>query len=278
MIIQFTTLEPARVDLLPQFVEHYRNLGVERFLLSLHIDPTMDAAQAAAEKARFEATLARLGIDEAYYFEGTFDAVPFYNHQADMQARFAAPDDWVVWADSDEFQLYPAPLASIVAQLEKHDVHYMGGVFVDRVAADGSLPPFDPARSVWEQFPVACLVTKDLAKGDTKKVVLARGWVQISHGSHVPSIERPLHSAALRIPREKYPQLRTAYGRVQVHHFKWDASVIERLRQRVTPEWKAKHSYWIESQRLLDYFEANGMKFDFADLTIVEIEGGKLLH
>jgi hypothetical protein len=120
------------------------------------------------------------------------------------------------------------------------------------------LPAFDAGTPIWQTFPRTCNVTIALARGDPRKVVLARASVIVKGGKHVP--------------KEPYNP-KTFSGWVQVHHFKWDAGVIERLRYRIRPEWQARYPWWVESQRLLDYFLANGLRFRPSDLTTIALNG-----
>jgi hypothetical protein len=101
-----------------------------------------------------------------------------------------------------------------------------------------------------------------LARGDPRKVVFARSPVRVSGGKHRLTDTR---------------NLRTVSGWVQVHHFKWDATLIDRLRYRVRPEWRARFPWWTESQRLLDYFAANNSRFNPADLAPIILPGRQFI-
>jgi hypothetical protein len=179
-----------------------------------------------------------------------------------LQKEHLRRDDWVVWCDSDEFQVYPAPLPDVLAQCNALGVDYVRGAFVDRVAADYSLAAFNAQTPVWETFPHTCNVTLALARGDPRKVVLARANVLVHGGKHAP---------------KNAENLKTIHGWVQVHHFKWDATLLDRLRYRVRPEWRARFPWWVESQRLLDYFAANDSRFNPADLTPITLTGPHLI-
>jgi hypothetical protein len=46
---------------------------------------------------------------------------------------------------------------------------------------------------------------------------------------------------------------------VEVHHFKWDASVVDRLKRRLRPDFQAQCPWWTESKTILDFIaEHNG--------------------
>lgn len=263
MIVLLCTLEPGRLDWLPQLVAHYRGIGVERFLLTLQLEPGTPEALAEASRERFRQVLAGLDIDEPQFLEQAFDARTIIRHQRDLQQEHVTPEDWIVWCDSDEFQVYPQPLPSLAAWCDARGVDFLRGLLIDRVAADCRLAPFSPERPVWETYPTACNVTRHLGGGDLRKVTMTRGDVVVGGGKH-----------SLADPASR----RTIAGWVQVHHFKWDATVIERLQFRVRPEWKAKCAWWPESQRLLDYFAAHGGGFAAADLAPILLPGNDFMR
>ena len=258
MIALICTLEPYRIAWLPQFVRHYRGIGVERFLLALQLEPAATQNARDRDYASFLETLASLDVDEAYRWEHEWSGPAANIHESTLQDEQVRRGDWVVWCDSDELQVYPAPLPDILAQCEAHGVDYVRGVFIDRVAADYSLAAFDAHTSLWDTFPRTCNVTAALARGDPRKVVVARGSVKVSGGKHYAMDPQ---------------KLRTIDDWVQVHHFKWDATLLDRLRARVRPEWQARFPWWVESQRLLDYFAANNSHFNPADLTLITLTG-----
>ena len=262
MVVLICTLEPYRIAWLPQFVQHYRSIGVERFLLALQLEPGAEQGAKDRDYTLFQQTAAALGIDETFRWENEFSAPAIIRHQRTLQAERLRPDDWAVWCDSDEFQVYPAPLPEIIAQCDALDIDFVRGALIDRVAADYSLPPFDPQTPSWDAFPRICNVTLALGAGDPRKVVLARAGVLLSGGKH---FTRGHHNA------------KTFSGWVQVHHFKWDATLLERLRYRVRPEWRARFPWWVESQRLLDYFAAHDSRFDPADLTPIALTGSHFI-
>ncbi len=262
MILIICTLEPYRIEWLPQFVQHYRHLGVERFLLTLQLEPGAAHAEKEQHRNRFRQKLAELDIEEAYYWEQAYDAMGMGKQHRRLQRQKVSPNDWVVWSDSDEFQVYPQPLRDIVAQCEAARVDFIRGAHIDRVAADFSLAQFEPERAIWETFPQTFNVGAALAGAATSKVGLARGRIEVSDGNHFPVTNA---------------SLRTLRGWVQVHHFKWDATLIERLRYRLRPEWQAKCPWWVVSKRLVDYLVARGSRFDPADLLPITLQGSHFI-
>ena len=249
--------EHARIDLLPQFVEHYRALLVERFHLTLHFDPEVPRDQIAARTRLAEDTLARLGVDLNAVMIWPFDSDVSREHQNQVQRQIAAQGDWIVWADVDEFQTYPEPLPDLIAQAELQGCDYFRAAMIDRLAQDGSLAEFDPGRSIWEQYPRRSRLTRDVAGAWDMKTTCARTDIILRGGNHAPVHEEEVVA---------WPQW------FEVHHFKWDASVIPRLRRRLEPDWKERCYWWTESAALLDHIERNGGRVDPAMMEAESIE------
>ena len=184
MIALLCTLEPYRISWLPQFVQHYRGLGVERFLLTLQLEPSVAQEARDREFGQFLQTLASLGIEDGYRWDHEYNAPAVIRHQRRIVDEDLKESDWVVWSDSDELQVYPGSLHDVVKECDGHRVAFLRGVFVDRAAADYSLAAFDPQAPVWGTFPKTVNVTMALARGDPRKVVFARSPARVSGGKH----------------------------------------------------------------------------------------------
>jgi hypothetical protein len=258
MINLFCTLEPTKIDWLPQFVAHYRSLGVDRFLLSLQQEPTVAAQARLAQTSRFESALRGLGITQSFELTESYDSASVYRHQERISNQFVTKDDWIVWCDSDEFQVYPLPIAEVVQSCLAQGIDAITGILIDRIAADGSLPDFDPSRPVWEVFSRPCNVTGSIARGPMEKVAFARSDIRLRPGNHAP----------------EDPKTKCAAQAIPIHHFKWHAGVIAQLRFRLDPAWKQKCFWWIESQYLLDYLARNDMRFKLDDVPVIALPAG----
>jgi hypothetical protein len=257
------TLDARRFAWMPQFVAHYKELGVERFLLTLHTAPELDEAERARQREAFRALVADLDAGEPQDLVCDFSAKAVIRNERILVQAHAGPADWILWCDSDEWQLWPEPVPAMVERLRAQSLHYASGFLIDRVAQDWSLAPFLPQQPVEATYPRSCNATYALLRGEIRKVVLAHRDVQVGPGHHV--VREPLRWR--RLPRY-----------VQIHHYKWDDTVIDRLRARLTPEYRALSPDWGESQRILDYFEAHGGRFDPADLEEWTFAGRELVN
>jgi hypothetical protein len=256
MIFLISTLEPMRIDGLPSWIAHYRALGVERFLLTLQTEPDLPEADRDRERTRFASVLASQGIAARNFLVAGFTATALREHQDALQREHVSPRDWVIWVDSDEYQLYPAPLADLASWAEKQGVNLFRGVMIDRVAADGELPARDERISIWQQYPIACFLPTRLGGGERQKITFARGDLKLSNGNHY------VRAGMLAQTIGKW---------TQVHHFKWDRTVRERLAFRLLPAFRAHSPNWQESQRALDYFDAHDGRFDRDDLRALDL-------
>jgi len=153
---------------------------------------------------------------------------------------------WHLLADSDELQVYPAPLGEVVAAAEVSGTGTVGGLMLDRVTADGSLTGWDPEQGLDASYPLGAFLTHQLLRGDPRKIVLAHSGVSVASGNHRSEGHRP----ANRPP-------------VVVHHFKWRDGVREDVERRALHSaagtWKtASPARLTEARRLLDHLRRHG--------------------
>lgn len=242
--------------LLAHWVEHYRALGVSEIVAAVG-SPKGDL--------QFLDTVIALAlpIRIAPYTYG-----PHYSMQKTWMmyaaARLLQPEDqtWMIYADVDEFHEYPAPLHELIEACERGAIDAVVGDFVDHVAAHGLLPEVAPAPSIWEQFPIACSLSVSVLGAFGQKVMLARHRVKL-RGSGLHHTDP---SSLYRWPIG----LRSDY---RVHHFKWTAGVMERLRKRLRG---ACHpAYRRESARFLDWYESNAQRIRVDDARLCSRWCGK---
>lgn len=238
-----TTVDHGRVPWLGQFVQHYRQLGVHAFHITLHFEPDVPrpcrerAMQAAAALVEPYDVVISAALVCAY------DAPTVRAHHDQVQAQEASAGDWIVWADIDEFQIYPGSLGGLLDEADESQSLYFRGFLIDRVTRTGELAVFDPIRSIWSQFPRRARLTRTVAKAPTEKVACSRAHLRITPGNHFVVDDH---------------LVRCHEAPVQVHHFKWDASVVARLEHRVQPAWQQRCQWWVESDRLLRYIRRHG--------------------
>ena len=236
--IHLTTAVGGYVKVLPHMLHHHHALGVDSFFVHVNrlhdADPILDEVRAICE-----VTSVSTGGSLWRGNPGVHRAV---------MARH--PDDWFLIADQDELQVYPRPLADVIDDCERRGYDFVEGTLIDRLAPGGVFAAIDPVRDIWEQFPIAALVTAALLGGEPRKIVAAKGSVHVKGGQHGTEKGRghPLEEC-----------------HAVVHHFKWTAGIVERLRARVALLRERGLEFAEESERFLRYVEEHGEAIDLRD-------------
>ncbi len=242
MRIHLVTIVGAHVEVLPFMLDHYRAQGIDSFRINVHQkdadDPIVDAVRAVTTPR---------GCEIASVFVGDWQSQQEGVWRASMRVR---PNDWCVLADQDELHVYPDRLASILAYCDRKGYDYITGAFIDRVSADGGFPAVDRSRPLGPQFPLGGVVSYPMLGADPRKVVAAKGFVTVVRGQH-------LALTGVGCPIEE--------SFTQVHHFKWTAGLVDRLRDRAALLRRNEVQHWTESDRFVQYFTTHGGRIDCAD-------------
>lgn len=252
------TMRPA---LVPHFVKHYIDLGVqaENFLIVLHMGA--DAVRAARVKSFLLAS--KIAFVE-WWGEFTTGSKHFHLLHALSITR---PSDFIVWADLDEFHEFGSVLrsldhAAVVNFFRVNRCNALSGNFVDRVASSGELAEIQPDVDIQLQFPLRCNVTTRLMRGGSRKTLLTSAALRTDGGHHAvpPKHYFEVRGMAYLLPsvpmHDRMPSV--CHGLVKTAHFKWTAGALEYLTVR-SQVFKAKNiPWWIESQRFLK--EANNVR------------------
>lgn len=170
------TVYSRPTGLLPHFLRHYRDLGFTDCVMAVH--RRCERSEVHHEAAR----VADLRVRMVPCYEGPHHAEKDAALINWLRVRWMQnPREWAAWADIDEFYEYPMSLGEI-ARLDPRWTAIIGH-YIDQVAADGSLPPVDPARPLAEQFPVPIRLSRRLGCLD-RKVMMFRGVRPLFAGHH----------------------------------------------------------------------------------------------
>lgn len=239
-MIHLVTLAGAHVDVLEHMLQHYRALGIESFFVNLNLADESDPV-----REQVEDITRRFGCGIAQVLYGDWHLL---QQQAYLTQREQYPSDWFILADQDELQVYPANLPDVIADCRACD--YIRGCFVDRIARDGGFPPVEPERPIWDQFPLGGFITGLIGGGDPRKVVAVKGALSIRKGNHHAYEGRACPSRQYYIP---------------VHHFKWTATVQERMASRAEAMKQHPTLEWTESARFVEYCRTTGGRIRVED-------------
>jgi hypothetical protein len=103
------------------------------------------------------------------------------------------------------------------------------GGFIDRIGEDGTFPEINDKKNIFEQFPLAGFFRYPLSNACPNKVCIMKGNVEITPGQHYAKIDGQTTwrwqgwNHPLIAPVDEY--------NAQVHHFKWDSTCRDRIRE-----------------------------------------------
>ena len=249
------------LDMLPHFIDHYQELGVEHFHIIIH-------APNDEKNFYWHATeiLSFYKIEPTLIYRGRWDGQ--IGTELINRIKKSFPEDWFIVADIDELQIHPEPIWQRILHLQYSQKPYLTGVFVDRISIDGALQPIIPNLSIWKQFPMAGFVSFPLAGATPYKITVCRGDIELSLGQH-----------GIIDPKYKWP----IKGKIetQVHHFKWSQNLLNNLKTRQEKLTKSiqllnggDQSYILECSKILSYFKYYN-KIQINDPTFILSYSGK---
>ena len=252
------------LPLLPHFLAHYAALGIPPSRMHLILNAQSEGHEGLAAARTL---LDRAGTAAPQLWIGPYTSAGMWDRRRALQDSVAEADDWIVNADADEFHDYPATLREVIAFCDARGVRCVQGPFVDRIAADGSLPAIHPDRGLWEQVPVAAEVGLALGKrageedaAGTVKMMLHRGDVRPGLGGHNPQ-EGPPEALIYGLPLMHFPRVKSPAWRrtlpFRVMHVKWTAGLVRRLEDRRGTE-GASPAGSRYGGRILDYLQSTG--------------------
>lgn len=132
---------------------------------------------------------------------------------------------WII-ADCDEFQIWPVPPREIAMNCKKRGYTFVTGGFLDRIGEEGRFSEIlSPEDDLDALFPLVGFFRYPMSGACPNKVVMVKGGQKVCSGQHYAIFPDGSNSWGtkhlLRYPVDECF--------VQVHHFKWDRSVLHRL-------------------------------------------------
>jgi hypothetical protein len=251
--------------LLPHFLQYYLELGIAPSNMHLVLNAERDGSE---ELDLARSILDAHGVEPAEVWIAPYTSGMMWEKRRDVQRRVAAPSDWVVSADVDEFHEFPIPLPDFLAYCEREGSNCVQGVFIDRLAPGGRLAKVAQDVPIWDQFPIEADVMCTIRSAEegkywygTVNIMACRGDVLPSRGGHHPLSDEREVSYLLGRPLAEFPGITNPTFRfalpLRVHHFKWTDTLAAGLQRRLsTPGVSKQGSAY--GRLLLDYFERNG--------------------
>jgi hypothetical protein len=249
--IRLITVTGSRTNTLWHMLNHYKDIVDDMYVVVYEWDGMSTYTEVDIIVSQFpNAKIIRRETKEKFNWEYV---TKLYN-----DAKNLYPNDWWIVSDDDEFHIYSKPLKQIIKDCEDNGWELVRGGFIDRVGIDGTFPKIDKYKNIFEQFPLAGFFRYPMSGACPNKVCIMKGHIEITPGQHYAKINE--HTTwgwqgwnhPLIAPIGEY--------NVQVHHFKWDITCVDRI--KAVADTKQKYSYSDEYLKMYNALRKTNYEID----------------
>jgi hypothetical protein len=248
--INLVTVVGHNITMLPHMLNHYKDI-VDEIYVVVYRQSEDDGILKEITDLGIEPYL--VVTEPKFNWERVTD---LYN-----QVKSSKPNEWWVVSDDDEFHIYPKPLKEMISECEENGWEFITGGFLDRIGEDGNFPKVTPTSDIWKLFGNAGFFRYPMSGACPNKVCVMKGSVNVTPGQHYVDFGDGTNSwgkSNIKHPK-RYP-IGRGEGLVQVHHFKWDSTVLERLKE--VSQTKEDYTFWQEYLKMYKGIEINDWKID----------------
>jgi len=253
-MIRLVTVTGSRTNTLYHMLKHYSHLVNEMCVVVYEWEGVSTYDTVFNIVSQFSnAKIVKRAIGEKYNWELV---TKLYNEE---KSRY--PNDWWVISDDDEFHLYSKPLSEIIADCNDNGWELVRGGFIDRIGEDGEFSEINQTNNIFEQFPYAGFFRYPMSGACPNKICIVKGNVEITPGQHYAKIEGQTTwrwqgwNHPLIAPINKY--------NVQVHHFKWDSTCIDRIKS--VADIKQSYAFSDEYKKMYQSLRSNNFEIDITN-------------
>lgn len=240
-------------DLLPHFIKHYKNMVDEIQLIVYQTSsfPNLEEEIKAIIKNFSNVSIVNVVTERIFDWE---KVTSLYNSQKKKH-----PNDWWVIADIDEFHVYPFnDLLVLIDDCESNNWDVVRGGFIDRIGKNGEMVKIEATKSIFKQFPMMGFFRYPLSKACPNKICVVKGYVEITSGQHYANIEG---NTTWRWQGWNHPLIAPYETHsVQVHHFKWDSTCVDRI--KAVSDLNQIYSYSSEYRLMYNQLKENNFKIN----------------
>ncbi len=250
-MIRLVTVLGHGTNLLPHFINHYQKQVDEINIVVYETEITPSLANEVREiiEGYEKVKIVKVHKDRVFDWE---KVTVLYNYITNKN-----PNSWWVISDIDEFHLYPNDdLHKLIYDCQENGWDLVRGGFIDRVGEDGGFPEIKKDISIFEQFPSMGFFRYPMSKACPNKICVMKGYVELTPGQHYAKIDGQTTwrwqgwSHPLIAPIETHT--------VQVHHFKWDSTCIQRIKS--VADINQKYSFSDEYRLMYEELRKNRFK------------------
>jgi tellurite resistance-related uncharacterized protein len=255
-MIRLVTVTGSRTTTLPYMIQHYIDIVDEIFVVAYDTKNNQyDNVKKVCDLFGSKVKLYKHSDDQEYNWE---TVTSIYNAIKDLY-----PNDWWLVSDDDEFHVYSKDLKDIVKDCDENGWKIVRGGFVDRIGEDGEfkeVKPFSKNENLFSQFPYAGFFRYPMSKACPNKICIVKGDVEITNGQHYAkngnkTLWGPQLDNKLIAPIDTH--------NVQVHHFKWDSTCVERI--KAVADIKKDYAYSDEYLKMYLALRSKSFKMDLND-------------
>ena len=252
--IRLVTVTGSRTDTLWHMLNHYKDLVDEMYVVVYEWEGSSTYNEVLKITKQFEkAKIIERVTKEKFNWE--------YVTQLYNETKSKHPNDWWIIADDDEFHSYSKPLFQIIADCDTNGWEIVRGGFIDRIGPNGEFSEINEDENIFEQFPNAGFFRYPMSGACPNKICIVKGNIEITSGQHYAKINE--HTTwrwqgwnhPLIAPIDEYS--------VQVHHFKWDKTCINRIKE--VADIKKDYSYSDEYKKMYQALRSNNFEIDIAN-------------
>jgi hypothetical protein len=249
--IRLVTVTGSRTDTLWHVLNHYKDLVDEMYVVVYEWEGSSTYNEVLKIIKQFDkAKIVERVTKEKFNWE--------YVTQLYNETKMLFPNDWWVVSDDDEFHIYSKPLNQIISECERNGWDLVRGGFIDRIGQTGDFPKINKKENIFEQFPVAGFFRYPMSGACPNKVCIMKGYIEITPGQHYAKIDGQTTwrwqgwNHPLIAPIDDY--------NVQVHHFKWDLTCVERI--KVVADIKKDYASSAEYLKMYQALRSNNFEVD----------------
>lgn len=245
--VNLVTVVGHNITMLPHMLEHYKNIVDEIYVVVYRQhenDGILDEIKSLG------ITPHKVVTEEKFNWERV---TQLYN-----EIKRTKPNEWWVVSDDDEFHIYPKPIREMISDCEENGWEFITGGFLDRIGENGEFPLVTNETNIWKKFPLVGFFRFPMSGACPNKVCVMKGSVDVTPGQHYATFDGidTWRDRGWTHPK-RYP---FTEGLIQVHHFKWDSTVLERLKE--VSETKKDYSFWKEYKKMYRGIQINDWKID----------------
>ena len=255
-MIRSLTVIGHGTNLLPHFIEHYTNYvdEIQLVVYETNLYPNLGKEVCEITENYPKVKIIKIVKDRIFDWQ---KVTTLYN-----MFKGKHPNDWWVIADIDEFHLYPYNnLKNVISDCELNGWEIVRGGFIDRIGPSGNFATIESGVSLWEQFPHAGFFRYPMSKACPNKICLVKGYIEITSGQHYAKIDG---QTTWKWQGWNHPLIAPFHDySIQVHHFKWDSTSIDRVKE--VAQIKQEYAYSSEYELMFKSLFKNKFKIDLKE-------------